>query len=139
MRLFADTNIVAPAVRALREAGHDVLYSAERPTDPGDATLLAEAAADGRIFLTKDHDIGALVYRDGQPHAGVLPLDGLGGAARETELILAILDREGERLVAGVFLRAPGAPGGRRSSQERQRRSRTPGNGGVLSNGAHWT
>lgn len=107
MRLFADTNIVAPAVRALREAGHDVIYSAERPTDPGDEALLAEAAADGRVFLTKDHDIGALVHRDGQPHAGVLLLDDLGGATGETELILAILDREGERLAAGGFLRAP--------------------------------
>lgn len=107
MRLFADTNIVAPEVRALREAGHDVIYSAERPTDPGDSALLAEATADGRVFLTKDHDIGALVHRDGQPHAGVLLLDDLGSADGETELILAILDREGERLVAGVFLRAP--------------------------------
>lgn len=106
MRLFADTNIVAPAVRALREAGHDVTYSAERPTDPGDEALLAEATADGRVFLTKDHDIGALVHRDGQPHAGVLLLDDLGSAAAETELILASLAREGERLVAGVFLRA---------------------------------
>jgi uncharacterized protein with PIN domain len=32
MRLFADTNIVAPAVRALRLDGYDVVYSAERTT-----------------------------------------------------------------------------------------------------------
>ena len=106
MRLFADTNIVAPAVRALRDAGHDVLYSAERSIDPGDEALLAEAAADGRVFLTKDHDIGALVHRDGQPHAGVLLLDDLGNAAGETALIFEILDREGARLAAGAFFRA---------------------------------
>ena len=60
MRLFADTNIVALAVRALRDAGHDVIYSAERPVDPGDDALLAEAAAADRLFITKDHDTGAL-------------------------------------------------------------------------------
>ena len=106
MRLFADTNIVAPAVRALRDAGHDVLYSAERSIDPGDEALLAEAAADGRVFLTKDHDIGALVHRDGQPHTGVLLLDDLGDASGETALIFKILDHEGEGLAAGAFLRA---------------------------------
>lgn len=110
MRLFADTNIVAPAVRALREAGHDVIYSAERPTDPGDEALLAEAAADGRVFLTKDHDIGALVHRDGQPHAGVLLLDDLGSAADETKLIVDTLNRVGVRLAAGAFLRAGPTP-----------------------------
>lgn len=107
MRLFADTNIVAPAVRALRAAGHDVIYSAERPIDPGDEALLAEAAADGRAFLTKDHDIGALVHRDGQTHAGVLLPDDPGDATWETELIFATLEREGARLTAGAFLRAP--------------------------------
>ena len=45
MRLFADTNIVAPAVRILRQSGHDVVYSAERSPDPGDVALLAEAFA----------------------------------------------------------------------------------------------
>jgi predicted nuclease of predicted toxin-antitoxin system len=107
VRLFADTNIVAPAVRALRAAGHDVIYSAERSTDPGDEALLSEAVSDGRVFLTKDHDIGALVHRDGRAHAGVLLLDDLGDAAGETTLILTMLEREGARLAAGAFLRAP--------------------------------
>jgi predicted nuclease of predicted toxin-antitoxin system len=107
VRLFADTNIVAPAVRALREAGHDVLYSAERPADPGDLALLAEATAAGRALITKDHDFGALVHRDGHSHAGVLLLDDLGDAAAETALIVKVLARDAERLLAGEFLRAP--------------------------------
>lgn len=105
MRLFADTNIVAPAVRALRDAGHDVIYSAERPADPGDDALLAEALAAARVFITKDHDIGALVHRDGRRHAGVLLLDDLGDAAAETRLIMLALERDGARLAAGAFLR----------------------------------
>lgn len=72
MRLFADTNIVSMAVRALRGAGHDVIYSAERPADPGDDALLAEASATGRVLITKDHDFGALVHRDRRSHAGTV-------------------------------------------------------------------
>ena len=105
MRLFADTNIVAPAVRALRTAGYDVVYSTERPTDPGDAALLAEASSEARVFLTKDHDIGALVHRDGQAHSGVLLLDDLGNAQAETEMILRAITNHVQDLEGGKFLR----------------------------------
>ena len=58
MRFLADSNIVAQAVHAMRAAGHDVVYLGERTADPGDQALLAEAVAEGRVVLTKDHDIG---------------------------------------------------------------------------------
>jgi predicted nuclease of predicted toxin-antitoxin system len=73
MRFLADSNIVAQAVRAMRAIGHDVAYAAGRIADPGDEALLAEAAAEARIFITKDHDIGALVHRDAQAHCGTTP------------------------------------------------------------------
>ena len=66
----------------------------------------AEAVAEGRIILTKDQDIGVLVYRDRQPHCGVLLLDDLGNAAAESGLILATLSSHSDRLVARAFLRA---------------------------------
>ncbi len=106
MRLFADTNIVAPAVRALRADGHDVVYAGERPTDPGDAALLAEAHADASIFISKDHDIGALVFRDGAPHSSVLLIDDLGNVAEETVLLRSSLLSYGDELAAGAFVRA---------------------------------
>ena len=82
MRLLADSNIVVQAVHAMRAAGHDVVYLGERIR-----ALLAEAVAEGRIVVTKDHDIGVLIRRDLQPHCGVLLLDDLGDAAAETDLI----------------------------------------------------
>ena len=85
VRILADTNIVAPAVRSLRDAGHDVVYAAEFAVDPGDESLLAQAVRENRVFLTKDHDIGALVYRDSRTHCGVLLVDDLGAAAAETQ------------------------------------------------------
>lgn len=106
MRLFADTNVVSPAVRALREDGHDVVYSAERSSDPGDAALLAEAHADRRIFITKDHDIGALVFRDSAPHAGVLLIDDLANIAGEIDLLRACLQSHRAALAEGAFVRA---------------------------------
>ena len=105
MRILADSNIVAQAVRAMREAGHDVVYAAERPVDPGDEALLQEAAAEGRILLSKDHDIGALVHRELLPHRGVLILDDLGNLLAESKLVLAALSSHCDRLLAGAFLR----------------------------------
>src|SRR3569832_2471894 len=109
MRLLVDSNIVAQAVLALRSAGHDVVYAAERPTDPGDAALLAEAFAEERVFLTKDHDIGALVHRDLLPHSGVLLIDDLGDPAAEANLVRFTIVAEDSRLAKGAFLRADAA------------------------------
>jgi predicted nuclease of predicted toxin-antitoxin system len=106
VRILADSNIVARAVRDMRQAGHDVVYAGERAKDPGDEALLAEAAAETRVFITKDHDIGALVHRDEHPHSGVLLLDDLGDAAAEAELILFVLSTHQVQLSGGVFLRA---------------------------------
>ena len=88
MRFLADTNIVAPAVRALRDAGHDVAHVAERASDPGDSALLAEALTEHRVFISKDRDIGALVYRDGHAHCGVPLIDSVAAGARHLAALL---------------------------------------------------
>jgi predicted nuclease of predicted toxin-antitoxin system len=106
MRLLADSNIVAPAVSALRLDGHDVDYAGERPSDPGNGALLEEAAESNRVFVTKDHDIGALVFQHGARHSGVLLIDDFGSSARETVLVRQALQTAGEKLSAGAFVRA---------------------------------
>ena len=106
MRLLADTNVVAIAVRALRAAGHDVDYIGERAIDPGDAAILAEAQTTSRVLLTKDNDISTLVFRDKATHAGVLLIDDLGSAAAETTLLAAAISRWEAQLTAGGFVRA---------------------------------
>ncbi len=93
----------------MREAGFDVVYSGERAVDPGDEALLAEAAAAGRVFITKDHDIGALVHFSLKRHAGVLLMSDLGDASAETDLILSALAMHGATLAFGAFLRATAA------------------------------
>jgi len=41
----------------MRAAGRDLVYLGEREIDPGDQALLAEAVAEGRVILTRDHDL----------------------------------------------------------------------------------
>lgn len=94
VRLFADTNVTAPAVSALRAAGHDVVHSAEWAVDPGDAALLQHALEAGRVFVTKDHDIGTLIFRDGVQHAGALLIDDVGSVAEETRLLIRLCTRQ---------------------------------------------
>jgi predicted nuclease of predicted toxin-antitoxin system len=106
VRLLADTNVTTIAVRALRDAGHDVVYVGERQNDPGDIAILREAAETARVLLTKDHDIGALVFRDGAAHSGVVLSDDLGSGAAEAKLLLSIIDTWAEALAQGGFVRA---------------------------------
>jgi predicted nuclease of predicted toxin-antitoxin system len=89
----------------MRTDGHDVVYIAERAVDPGDAAILAEAHADRRVLITKDHDIGALVFRDGAPHAGVVLIDDLGDVAAETRLLREVLTSLGDALLQRAFVR----------------------------------
>lgn len=105
MRLLADSNIVSRAVHSLREKGHDLIYAGERESDPGDLAILNEARASNRVLLTKDHDIGALVFKERVVHAGVLLIDDLGSAPGETELLSDLLGTWQAQLEAGAFVR----------------------------------
>jgi hypothetical protein len=126
VRFLADSNIVAQAVRALRAAGHDVLYLGERTTDRGDQAFLAETVTEGRIILTKlPHP--PLPRERGRVREGVYScivicnciaaycFSRLGDAAAESDLILATLSSHGDRLAARAFLRA--GPAGIRESR----------------------
>lgn len=83
---------------------------ASAQTDPGDAALLNEALSSGRVLIMKDHDIGALVFNEGAPHAGVLLIDDLGSASEETVLLRSALAQAQANLDQGAFVRA-GASG----------------------------
>jgi predicted nuclease of predicted toxin-antitoxin system len=89
----------------MRAAAHDVVYAGERSFDPGVLALLSEAVSQGRVFVTKDHDIGVLVYRDHAPHYGVLLLDDVGDPIAETNLILSALRDEAQALLSQAFVR----------------------------------
>jgi predicted nuclease of predicted toxin-antitoxin system len=74
MKLLADQDVYAATVRLLRDAGHDVETAAERGmSEAADADLLRTAHDEGRLFVTRDRDFGALVFQESMT-SGVLYL-----------------------------------------------------------------
>lgn len=72
MRLLVDSCLGPRLVHGLRQRGHDVEWVKDWPKDPGDREILAYAHATGRVVITADNDFGELVFKDGQPHCGVV-------------------------------------------------------------------
>lgn len=77
MNLLLDTCVWGGALQVLRAAGHDVVWTGEWETDPGDKEILRQAYEQGRILVTLDKDFGerAIVY--GDPHRGIIRLVGI--------------------------------------------------------------
>ncbi len=100
MRLVADESVEGPTVSALRDAGHTVLFIAE--TSPGieDEEVLSFARREQALLLTADKDFGELVFRNREPHCGVLlirsPEDDPDENAVNT---LAVLNQHGPALL----------------------------------------
>ncbi|MFZ4656939.1 MAG: DUF5615 family PIN-like protein [Caldilineaceae bacterium] len=74
MQFLANENFPIASVRILRNAGHNVVAIIEDNPGIDDATILAQAVAEGRIILTFDSDYGNLIFRDGLPAAAVIYL-----------------------------------------------------------------
>jgi hypothetical protein len=78
MRLCVDEDSSAAVlIRQLRQAGHDVLSASDAgAVGDSDATQLARAIRDSRVFLSKNHDdvrdLHLLVTAAGGRHAGIL-------------------------------------------------------------------
>jgi len=63
MKFLADEGVDRSIVEVLRELQHNVYYVIEETRSLSDDELLAIAANESRILLTRDKDFGELVYR----------------------------------------------------------------------------
>ena len=72
MNFLADESCAAPVVRAMREAGHDVVAIAEVAQGATDDQVLDRALRENRILITEDSDFGELGYARGRTSAGVI-------------------------------------------------------------------
>jgi len=63
-----------PVIRALWDAGHDVVAIAEVAKGAADEQVLKVALDEERVLITEDRDFGRLVYAHGNPTAGVILL-----------------------------------------------------------------
>jgi len=62
MNFLADESCAGPVIRALREAGHDVVAIAEVAKGATDEQVLERAVNEKRVLITEDRDFGELVY-----------------------------------------------------------------------------
>ncbi|MBK9274732.1 MAG: DUF5615 family PIN-like protein [Flavobacteriales bacterium] len=74
MRFVADESVDGNVVLALRVAGHDVVYIADRMASTKDEDVLAFAVERNEILLTEDKDFGDIVHNRRHRHAGVILL-----------------------------------------------------------------
>ena len=72
MRLLLDTCVSGALKAPLTEAGHDVIWSGDWPSDPGDEEILSRAHDEGRVLITLDKDFGELAIVRGVPHSGLV-------------------------------------------------------------------
>lgn len=72
MNFVADESCAGPVIRALREAGHDVVAIAEVAKGATDEDVLDRALNEKRVLITEDRDFGELVYARGRPSTGVI-------------------------------------------------------------------
>ena len=100
MRLLLDSCMSGRRAAALREAGHDVIWTGDWAEDPGDEAVLAYAFLNQRVLITLDKDFGELVVVHNRPHAGIIRLVGVAPHS-QTSLILAALTEHGNLLGEG--------------------------------------
>ena len=103
MKLLIDNCLSVKLAARLAAEGHDVDSVATWPADPGDRTVLAVAAREGRILVTADRGFGELVVTERLPSAGLIVLQKTPAAEQEEACLRAIAEY-GQQLLAGGFV-----------------------------------
>jgi predicted nuclease of predicted toxin-antitoxin system len=65
---------------------------------------LRQAFAERLVLVTRDKDFGALIFRDGEPHNGVLRLSGEMNYAEQSALALQTLAHHADDLGRGAIV-----------------------------------
>lgn len=93
MRILADENVAGETVRALREAGHDVLWASVEAAGDADEELLALASKEKRLILTLDKDFGELAFKTplSDPPGVILVRIQAGTSKTTTQRLLEVL------------------------------------------------
>ena len=105
MKVLLDSCISSLAVPPLRQAGHDVIWCGDWPSDPGDEEILRRAASESRVLATIDKDFGELIIVQGIVRVGLIRLVGFRAAEQGPALAQLLSAYEAE-LAAGAILTA---------------------------------
>lgn len=104
LRFIADESCDFAVVRALREAGFDVLAVGEFLQRSSDRELIEHAHREQRILLTEDKDFGWLVFVTHSDSAGVILIRYPGNARRSLAPAVVSLVREHRSRLPGAFI-----------------------------------
>jgi predicted nuclease of predicted toxin-antitoxin system len=74
MRFLVDECAGPALAQWLREHEHDVFSVYEEARGMDDRDVIQKAFAENRILITNDKDFGERIYRERQPHRGVVLL-----------------------------------------------------------------
>ena len=109
MNFVADESCAMPVIKALREAGHDVIAIAEVAQGAADDQVLERALKEKRILITEDRDFGELVYARGRSSASVM-LVRFHSRARQAKAttVVEAISRLGSRLEDSFTVVEPG-------------------------------
>ncbi|MCD4727570.1 MAG: DUF5615 family PIN-like protein [Pirellulales bacterium] len=105
MKILLDSCVWGKARHELETAGHDVVWSGDWPSDPGDEEILARAHDEDRVLVTLDKDFGELAVLRGQPHSGILRLVGIS-ARQQARVCLQVLFKHEAELASGAIITA---------------------------------
>lgn len=103
MGFLADEGVDLAIVKALRDGGHDVRWTAEDMEGAKDSVVLEAAVRDARILITEDKDFGEIVHRQRRVHRGVIlvRIEGITNARKG--VIVASAIREHASQLTGAF------------------------------------
>ncbi len=103
MKVLLDTCVWGGARHDLENSGHDVVWTGDWSTDPGDEEILAYAHREGRVLVTLDKDFGELAIVHSQKHSGIIRL--VGFSARMQGLVcLQVLETYHKDLKKGSII-----------------------------------
>jgi predicted nuclease of predicted toxin-antitoxin system len=104
MRFLVDESTGPAVADWLREDGHDVFSVFSQSRGISDQEIMQKAFSEGWILVTNDKDFGEKVYRERQPHKGVvlLRLDDERSVVK-IEILKRLLERYAGKLV-GSFV-----------------------------------
>jgi predicted nuclease of predicted toxin-antitoxin system len=105
MKILLDSCVWGKARPELEAAGHDVVWSGDWPTDPGDEEILARAHSEGRVLVTLDKDFGELAVLRGHLHSGIIRLVGIS-AHKQAAICIEILAKHEADLKSGAIITA---------------------------------
>jgi len=109
MRLLVDESVDMAIVRALRQAGHEVLAIAEECPGVEDAYVAELARNDERILLTEDRDFGRLVFASNGPAYGVIYMRNSARARLAfCNEVVQVIEQEDTRLLDAFTVIQPG-------------------------------